>query len=118
MLRQRFREHIVAGAGQSVMLYTAVIFFVSGFSVRSQTDNNVTRTDIGVVDDIGALHAASHGRVYDNGMDQVAYIGSPAAGGINAYSHNNEARQQSVRSVDDGRNDFSGNEQFAVSDGG
>lgn len=109
----------MAGAGQSVASHTAVIFFfVSGLSVRSQTDNDVTRTDIGVVDDIGALHAASHGRVYDNGTDQVAYIGSLAAGGINAYSHITKLGKQFVRSVDDGRNDFSGNEQFVASDGG
>ena len=107
----------MAGAGKSVTTHTTVIFFlISGLPAGGQAYNHITRTDIGIVDDIRALHAASYRRVYDNGAYQVADIGRFAAGGIYAYTHFAKFCQQFIRSVDNGGNYFSRNEQLIASD--
>ena len=78
-LRQIFGEYVVAGAGKSVAAHTAVIlFFVSGLSARGEAYNHVSRTDIGIVDNIRTLHAAGYRRVNDDGTHQVAHIGGLA----------------------------------------
>ena len=93
----------MACAGQSVTAHTAIVFFlISSLSVRCQTYNHIARTDIGIVYNNCALHAAGHCRVYDNGTYKVAHIGCFATGGINAYSHFAEFGKQFIRTVDDG----------------
>ena len=44
-----------------------VFFFISSLSVRGQSYNNVTRANVGIIDNVRAFHAASHGRVIDAG---------------------------------------------------
>ena len=117
-LRQIFGEYVVAGAGKPVAAHTAVIlFFVSGLSARGEAYNHVSRTDIGIVDNIRTLHAAGYRRVNDDGTHQVAHIGGLATGGIYAYTHFAEFGKQFVRTVDDGGNHFSGHKQLVASDG-
>ena len=117
-LCQIFGEYIMTGAGQSVAAHTTVIFlFISSLSVRSQAYNYIARTDIGIINHIAALHAASYGAVHDDGTHQIAYIGSFTACSIYAYTHFAELGEQFVRSVDDGGDNFSRNEKFVASDG-
>ena len=74
-------------------------------------------TDIGIVDDIAALHAAGDGRVHDDGAYQVAHIGCLTTCGIDADSHLTQLSQEFVGAVDDGGDDLTGNEFLVASDG-
>ena len=106
-------------AGQPVASHAAVVFFlVSGLSERSQPDDHVARTDVRIVDHVGAFHAAGNRTVDDDGTDQVAYIGRFAACSIAADSHFAKFGQQFVCSVDDGGDHFTRNQQLVASDGG
>ena len=108
----------MTGTGQSVATHATVIFFfVSSLSVRSQAYNYITRTDIGIINHIATLHAASYSTIYDDGTYQVAYIGSFTTCGIYAYTHLAELGEQFVRTVDDGGYYFARNQQFVSSDG-
>ena len=107
----------MAGTGEPVAAHTAVILFlISGLSARGQTYNHISRTDIGIVNDIRTFHAASYRRVYDNGAYQIADVGSLTAGSIYAHTHFAEFGKQFVRSVDDGGNHFPRNKQLIASD--
>ena len=79
--------------------------------------DDVARTNLRVVDDVAALHAAGHGAVYDDGAHQVAHVGRLAARGIDAHAHPAQFGQQFVRAVDDGRYDFARHQQLVAPDG-
>ena len=107
----------MAGTCQTVAAHTSVIFFFIGsLSVRSKAYNDISRTDIGIVNNVRAFHAAGYGRVYDNSTNQVADISSLATGSIYTYTHFTEFSQQFVCSVDDSGDYFAGNQQFIASD--
>ena len=73
---------------QAIATHTAVIFFfISSLSVRSQTYDNVSRTDICIVNYISTFHAACHCTVDNNSTNQVTNIGSFTSCCINTYSH-------------------------------
>ena len=108
----------MTGTGQTVASHTTVVFFfISSLTIRSQTDDYVTRADIGIVDDIGTFHTASYRTVYNNRTNQVAYIGSFSTCGIYADTHFAKFSQQLICSVDDGRNHFSRYKQLVTADG-
>ena len=114
---QVFCEYIVTGTCQTVATHTAVIFFfVSSLSVRSQTYNHITRTDVCIVNYIGTFHTASYCTVHNDGTYQVANIGSLTTGSIYTYTHFTQFGQQFVCSVNDSRNDFARNQEFVTSD--
>ena len=84
--------------------------------MRGKSHNDISRTDIGIVDNICTFHAACHCTVYDNSADEITYIGCFTSGGIYAYSHFTKFGQQFVCSVNDGGNYFSGDKQLVTSD--
>ena len=107
-LCQIFREHIVAGAGQSVASHTAVIFFfVSGFSVEARP----TITSPGRILALLMTSARFMRQVTVESTIMVR-TSRPHRQSRRRWHKRllpyHEARQQFVRSVDDGRNDFSG----------
>ena len=107
----------MTGGSQSIAAHTAIIFFfISGLSMRGKSHNDISRTDIGIVDNICTFHAACHCTVYDNSADEITYIGCFTSGGIYAYSHFTKFGQQFVCSVNDGGNYFSGDKQLVTSD--
>ena len=109
----------MAGTCKTVATHTAIVFFfISSLSVRGQSYNNVTRANVGIIDNVRAFHAASHGRVNDNCAYQITDISSFATGSIYAYTHFAKFGQQFVRSVDDCRDHFSRNQEFVTSDSG
>ena len=61
-LGEIFGEDVVAGGGESIAPHTAVVLvLVGGLTEAGETDDDVARVDVGVVDDVGALHAAGDG---------------------------------------------------------
>ena len=109
----------MACTGQPVAAHAAVVFLlVGGLSATAQSHDDISRTDIGVVDDVATFHAACHGGVYDDGAHQVAHVGCLAARGIDADTHLAHLGQQFVRTVDDGTDDFARDEHFVTSDSG
>ena len=118
-LRQVFGEHIVACRGQPVASHAAVVFFfIRGLSVGGKSYDDIARADIGIVYHVGTLHAAGHGRVYDDGAHQVAHIGGFASRGIYAYTHFAQFGKQFIRTVDDGGDYLARYQQFVASDSG
>ena len=102
---------------QTVRSHTAVILLlVCSLAEGSESYDYVTRTDVGIVDNILTLHAAGNCRVNDDGTHQVTDICCLATSGIYAYAHLAEVFQQFVRSVDDGRDDFSRNKHLVSAD--
>ena len=117
LLCKVFRENIMTCTCQTIATHTAVIFFfISSLSVRSQTYDNVSRTDICIVNYISTFHAACHCTVDNNSTNQVTNIGSFTSCCINTYSHFSQFGKQFVCSVDDSRNHFTRNQQFITSD--
>ena len=117
-LSQILCEDIVAGTCQSVAAHaTIVLMLISSLPRGTETHNDITRTDVGIVDDILALHAASDSGVNDDGTYQIADICSFTTGCIYAYTHFTEFGQQFICSVDDGRNHFSWYKQLVTADG-
>ena len=115
---QIFRKNIVTGRSQTVRAHSAVVtLFVSRLTCRTQSDNHVSRTDIGVVDDIAAFHTAGDRRIDDNRAHEVAHISRFTASGIDSDAHFAQFGQQFVGTVDDGGNDLAWNQQFVASDG-
>ncbi len=111
-------EYIVAGRSQTVATHTAVVLLlVSSLTSRRKTYDHITRADVGIVDDVAALHAAGYGRVNDDGTNQVAYIGSLAAGRIDADTHLAHLVEQVVGTVDDSRDHLARDEHLVTADG-
>ncbi|CUQ60131.1 Uncharacterised protein [Segatella copri] len=95
-------EYIVAGRSKSVAAHTAVVLLlVSSLTCRRKTYDDIAWTDVGVVDDIAALHAAGNGRVNDDSTNQVAYVSSLTAGRIDADTHLTHLVEQVISTVDD-----------------
>ena len=110
-------ENIVAGRGESVAAHTAVVLLlVCSLTSRGKTYDNVARTDVGIVDDIAALHAASYGRIHDDGAYEVAYVSSFATSRVDADAHFSHFVEEFISTVDDSRDDVSRNEHLVSSD--
>ena len=98
-----FAEHVVAGRGKSVAAHAAVVFvLVCGLSEAGEADDDVAGADVGVVDNVTALHAASDGAIDDNGADEVAHVGRLAACAVDADAHLAQLGHELIRAVDDG----------------
>ena len=118
VLSEILGEYIVAGRGQTVATHTAVVLLlVSSLTGRRKTYDNIAWADVGIVDDIAALHAAGYGRVNDDGTNQVAYIGSLTAGRIDAYTHLAHLVEQVVGTIDDSRDHLARDEHLVAADG-
>ena len=119
LLGEVLAEDIVAGGGESVAAHATVVFvLVGGLTEAGEAHDDVARADVGVVDDIAALHAAGDGGIDDDGADEVAHVGRLAAGGIDADAHLAQLTQEFVGAVDDGADDFAGDEHLVAPDGG
>jgi len=113
-----FGKDVVAGTCESVGPHTSVVaVFIGGLTCGGKTHDDVSRTNVGIVDDVAAFHAASHGRVHDDGAYQVAHVGSLATCGIDANTHFAQFCQQLVGTINDGGNDVAGNEHLIAADG-
>ena len=109
----------MAGRGQSVGAHAAVVFLLVGSLPEGrQPDDDVTRLDVGVVDDVFAFHAAGDCGVYNNRAHEVADVCCFPACGIDAHPEAAVFFEQLFRAVDDGGNDFAGNQFFVAPDGG
>ena len=110
-------EYVVTGTCQSIRTHTAVVLLlVCCLSERSQSYDNVTRTYVGIVDNVLALHTASYGRVDNDGAYEVANVGCLAACSIYAYSHFAQFGKQLVGAIDDGRDNLARDEHLVTSD--
>ena len=118
-LGQVFGKHVVACRGETVGTHAAVVLrFVGGLAAGGEAHDDVAGTDIGVVDDVAALHAAGDGAVDDDGAHEVAYVGRFAPRGVNADAHVAHLLQKFVGAVDDGGDDLAGDEHLVAADGG
>ena len=107
----------MTGTCKSVRTHTAIVLLlVCSLTERCQTYNNVTWTDVGIVDNVLALHTASHCRVNDNGTYEVANVGSLSAGSIYANTHSTQFGKQFVSTVDNGRDNLARYEHLVTSD--
>ncbi len=101
----------MAGGGESVATHaTVVAVFVFCLTEGCEAYDNVAGLDVGVVDDIGATHTASHRRVDDDCADEVAHVGGLTAGRVDADTHFAESGEEFLSAVDDCRNNFAGDE--------
>ena len=111
-------EYIVAGRSKSVATHTAVVLLlVCSLTCRRKTYDYIAWTDVGIVDNIAALHAAGYGRVNDDGTNQVAYISSLTAGRIDADTHFAHLVEQVIGTVDDSRDYLARDEHLVAADG-
>ena len=110
-------KHIVTGTGKTVTSHSSVVLLlVSCLTERCKTHDHVARTDIRVVDNIAALHTASHSRVNDDSTDEVSHIRSLATCRINAYAHLAEFSEKFVCSVDDCADHLTRNKELVTTD--
>ena len=118
VLSEILGEYIVAGRSQTVATHAAVVLLLVGsLTCRRETYDNIAWTDVGIVDDVAALHAAGYGRVNDDGTNQVAYVGSLTAGRIDSDTHLAHLVEQVVGTVDDSRDDLARDEHLVAADG-
>ena len=118
-LGQVLGEDIVAGTGETVAAHAAVVgLLVQCLSAGGEADDNVASTDVGVVDDVGAAHAAGDRAVHDDGAYEVAHVSRFAARGIDADTHGTQFGQQFIGAIDDGADDFARDEHLVAADGG
>ena len=66
---------------------TVVILFISGLTSGTETNDDIARTDVGIVDDIAALHSTGNGAVHYDGAHQIAHVGCLATGWPDADAH-------------------------------
>ena len=109
-LRQIFGKYIVPCAGQAVAAHASVVFFLVGsLSAGGQSHDDISRSDIGIVDDIASFQTAGNGGVHHDGAYQIAQIGGLTACRIDTDSHVAHLLQQFVSTIDDGGDDLSRN---------
>ena len=114
-----FGEYIVASRGEAIAAHAAVVaVFVGCLTVGSEAYNDVAGVDMGVVDDVGTAHAGGDGGVDNDGADEVAHVGCLAAGEVNADAEVAHLLQKLFGAVDDGADDFTGDEVLVAPDGG
>ena len=117
-LSQVLGEDIVASAGQAIATHTTIVLLlVSSLTGRGQTHDDITRTDVGIVDDIAALHAASHGRVNDDGAYKVAHVCGLTTSRIDADAHLTHLVEELIGTIDDGGDYLARYEHLVASDG-
>ena len=118
LLCKIFAKDVMACAGQSVAAHTAVVLlFIGGLSAAAESHNDIAGANVGVVNDIAALHTAGYSAVHNDGAYQVAHIGGLAASAIDADAHASHFFHQLVGSVDDGADNLTGNEHLVAADG-
>ena len=116
-LRQILGENIMTSRSQTVGAHTTVVFLlVGGLSETCKTDDDIACSDIGIVDDIGALHSASDRGIDDDGACQVADISCLATCSIDTNTHLTQFGHQFVVAIDDGTNDFARDEHLVAPD--
>ena len=93
------------------------MLLIRGLSGARKSHDHITRTDVGIVDDIASFHTTSNGGIDDNSPYEVAHIGCFTSRGKNADTHLTEFCQQFVSTVDDGRNHFARHQHLITSDG-
>ena len=87
-LSQILSKNIMTSTRQTIRAHSAIIFFlVSGLPTTAQTYNNVAWTNIGIVDNIAALHSTRYRTVHNYRTNQVAHISRFTSGSINTYAH-------------------------------
>ena len=113
-----FGEYVVTSRGEAVAAHSAIIFLLVGsLTRRSKAHNYVTTLDVGVVDYVGAAHAASHCAIHDDGAHQVAHVGSFAACGDDVHAKFAQLGKQFLGAIDDGSDNLTGNKHLVASDG-
>ena len=109
----------MACTGKTVASHSAVIFlFVCRLTIRCKTYDDISRTDVCVVDHVAALHSAGHCRVHNDRTHEVSHVSCLATGCIYAHSHLAKLSKKLVRSVDDGTDDLTRYKKLVASDCG
>ena len=104
--------------GQAIGTHTTVVFLlVGGLSETCKTNDDIACCDVGIIDDIGALHSASDRGIDDDGACQVADIGRLATCSIDTNTHLTQFGHQFVVAIDDGADDFTRDEHLVTPDG-
>ena len=118
LLCQILGEDIMTSRCQAIGTHTTVVFLLVGsLSETGKTNDNIAGCDVGIVDDIGALHTAGNRRIDDDGACQVTDIGRLAACSIDTDTHLTQFGHQFVVAIDDGTNDFARDEHLVATDG-
>ena len=118
LLSQIFAEHIMAGGGKTVTTHTAIItLLVGSLSGAAQSYDDITGTDVRIVNHITAFHTTGYGGIHDDGPYQVAHIGSLTASRIDTHTHLTQFCQQFIRTIDNCRYHLSRNQHLVSSDG-
>ena len=86
-------------------------------SETCKTNDDIACCDVGIVDDIGALHTASDRGIDDDGACQVTNIGRLATCSIDTDTHLTQFGHQFVVAIDDGADDFTRDEHLVTPDG-
>ena len=88
---------------QSVTAHATVVFFlIGGLSVGSQAYNDITRTDVRIIDDIAPFHTAGNRTVNNDGAHQVPDVSRFASGGVYTDTHFTQFGKQLIRAIDNG----------------
>ena len=119
VLGVEFGEDIVSGGGEAVAAHATVVgSLVGGLTVGGEADDDVAGMDVGIVDNVGTAHACGDGGVDDDGAHEVADVGGLATGEVDADAEVAHLLQELFGAVDDGTDDFAGDEVLVASDGG
>lgn len=111
-------EYVVAGRGQSIGPHASVVLVLVGrLAIGRQADDDLTRSDAGIVNDFISAHSCDDGTVHNDGADQVAHIRRLAARGANVHAVGAQIRQYGLGTFNEGRDDFAWNAVFVSANG-
>ena len=111
-------KHIVSGRSEAVAAHTAIVFaLVGGLSRRSEAHNDIAALNVGIIDNIAALHTASDSAVHNDGAHQIAHVGGFAAGAVDVYTKFAKLGKEFFSAIDDGSNHLTGNKQLVAANG-
>ena len=114
-----FGKDIMTGTRQTVAAHAAIIaVLVGSLTGGGEADDDITGTDVGIIDDILTLHTAGNGGVDDDRTYEVADISRLTASWPDADAHATELGEELIGAVDDGRDDFSRDKHLVTADGG
>ena len=108
----------MACRSESIAAHAAIVaVFVGGLTSRFKTHNHITMSDVSIVDDLAAGHAAGNGTVDDDGAHQVAHIGRFATGSNHANAQSAHLIDKLLRAVNHGSNHFARNQALVAANG-
>ena len=108
----------MAGRSESVRTHTTIIaLLVSSLTCRRKTYDNITRTNVSIVDNVRTLHTTSNSRVNDNSTSEVANISSLTTCWVDTDTHLTHLAEEFVSTIDNSRDNLTRNQHLIAADG-